>query len=92
MAQPSMPESPEKFIDSLILSSECPICTEEYDSLEHVVARIPGCNYILGKSCLLKWLHSKCNNADRCPLCRKELYRLYDSDDKDADLQFIHRV
>jgi hypothetical protein len=92
MARPSLLETPEKFIDSLVFSPECPICTEDYDSIEHIVARIPGCNHVLGKSCLIEWLRSKCKNADKCPLCRKELWRQFDSDDEDADLHFIQRL
>jgi hypothetical protein len=100
MAQPLLPQTsrethpslPEEFIDSLILSPECPMCTEGYDSVEHIAARIPGCNHCLGKSCLLKLRRSKGDNTRKCPLCRTELWRQYDSDDEDAELHFIQRL
>lgn len=36
---------------------------------EHIPVKMPGCNHIFGKSCLIEWL----NNNVSCPLCRKEV-------------------
>ncbi|KAL9133830.1 MAG: hypothetical protein Q9175_004987 [Cornicularia normoerica] len=75
----------ETFIKSLPVVShtdlsqdtqDCPICIEQYYSLQHSESpvRLP-CSHIMGKECLLRWLKSSASNTtnNSCPICRAVL-------------------
>lgn len=49
----------------------------------HIPVRMPNCNHIFGKSCIIEWLK---NNVS-CPLCRKEVEELKEKDPKQIKME-----
>lgn len=46
----------------------------------HTPVRMPHCNHIFGKPCIIEWLHGHVS----CPLCRKEVESVKNRDPKQA--------
>jgi hypothetical protein len=58
--------------------AECSICFERFDHRGHAPARLTGqnsCSHIFGSSCLRRWVESDHENANKCPSCRRVLFR-----------------
>jgi hypothetical protein len=73
-ASADLPETVDHFIGTLELLAECPICRDTYKP-DHVAAKIPICGHVVGQPCLLKWVKTRNENADKCPVCRTQLFK-----------------
>jgi hypothetical protein len=49
----------------------CPICFEDYN-LNHVPVRLPECQHIFGRDCIIQWFQT----SNTCPMDRRVLFGL----------------
>lgn len=76
MSTPSLP-SREGFLEKSTELDTCAICLFAFD-VGHLPVRYTApdnCNHIFGAGCLQEWLLSSNDNANKCPTCRREVYR-----------------
>jgi hypothetical protein len=78
--------SKNEFLDSL-KPLTCSICLDPYDT-DHVAVELPGCSHIFGAECITNLVESNAPSNDRCPLCRKELYKPEDINDVSESSEF----
>jgi hypothetical protein len=75
----SLPTRRQWQMNELNVLVECNLCFEEfYNHPGHAPARFIGpnsCNHVFGSSCLKRWVDSGNANANKCPNCRRVLFR-----------------
>lgn len=54
----------------------------------HGPVKMPNCNHVFGKSCIIEWLK---NNVS-CPLCRQEVEELKEKDPKQLKIERLKQV
>lgn len=83
----NLPSRHEFMTNRLCTLDSCSICLLPF-SYRHVAVRFTGsssCNHVFGQQCIQKWLLSSSANANRCPTCRRGLYRAEEMIKDDSD-------
>lgn len=57
------------------------------DGLSHTPVKMPNCSHVFGKPCIMEWLGSNVS----CPVCRKEVEAVQDSDPISVKIASIKR-
>lgn len=73
----ALPTKEQFLANQISVIQDCGICQQNFDTSEHAPARLCGpdsCHHVFGASCLTKWLESDMPCANKCPMCRKELF------------------
>jgi hypothetical protein len=77
-APPILPTKTAFLANQIDVLHECSICHDPFDDKDHAPARLTGdssCHHVFGLSCLKVWMDSEQPGANKCPYCRKALFR-----------------
>jgi hypothetical protein len=76
MPPPPLP-SREQFLAAGTEPDTCNICFEPFNCSHHPVrfTSADSCGHVFGATCLKMWVESWNDNADKCPTCRRVLFR-----------------
>ncbi|CAE7030977.1 hypothetical protein PTNB73_05331 [Pyrenophora teres f. teres] len=72
-----MPRRPDPAAQAFLASLnplECSICSEAFDSADHIAVEVQGCRHVIGQACLSRWVESSSYTHDKCPTCRGPLH------------------
>ena len=88
---PTLPTKTVYLANQIDILRECTICHDPFDDTDHAPARLTGegsCHHVFGSSCLKIWMESEQPGANKCPYCRKVLFRREgegDESDEESD-------
>ncbi|KAF2443488.1 hypothetical protein P171DRAFT_486220 [Karstenula rhodostoma CBS 690.94] len=88
MAHSALPTRDHFLAHQISVIQNCSICQDDFDTDKHAPARLCGpnsCHHVFGASCLRKWLKSDMLGANKCPLCRRELFVSHNEESESED-------